>query len=145
MSGVWCLVSGVWCLVSGVVMDQKRKNELPLVYSCSGCSNIAQLANKVAIELDRDQVAEMSCIAGVGGGVRSLVKKATSGRTIIALDGCPLHCVKSCLSSQGVEPVYHYTLTDYGIKKKYHMDFVASDVVKIKHKIVSNLGGNGNS
>ncbi len=128
--------------MSGVFMGQKKKSELPLVYSCSGCSNIAQLANKVAIELDRDQIAEMSCIAGVGGGVSPLVKKATSGRTIISLDGCPLHCVKSCLSKVGVEPTLHYTLTDYGIKKKYHMDFIASDVVKIKSKVVNDIEGN---
>ncbi len=123
----------------GMAVEQKRQNDFPLVYSCSGCSNIAQLANKVAVELDRDQMAEMSCIAGVGGGVRSLVKKAASGRTILALDGCPLHCVKNCLSTQGVEPTRHYTLTDYGIKKKYHMDFIESDVVNIKNKIVSDI------
>ena len=39
----------------------------PLVYSCSGCSSAAQLANHVALRLDRAGVAEMSCIAGVGG------------------------------------------------------------------------------
>lgn len=39
----------------------------PLVYSCSGCSSAAQLANHVALQLDRRGVAEMSCIAGVGG------------------------------------------------------------------------------
>jgi uncharacterized metal-binding protein len=44
-------------------MTIESHNELPLVYSCSGCSNIAQLANQVAIELDRDHIAEMSCIA----------------------------------------------------------------------------------
>ncbi len=122
-------------------MEQTKQNQLPLVYSCSGCSNIAQLANQVAVDLDREQVAEMSCIAGVGGGVRSLVKKATSGRTIIALDGCPLHCVKSCLSAQGVAPSHHYTLTDYGIKKKYHMDFIGSDVLKIKSEIIRDIEG----
>lgn len=56
-------------------MKINNHNELPLVYSCSGCSNNAQLANQVAIELDREHTAEMSCIAGVGGGVMSLVKK----------------------------------------------------------------------
>lgn len=58
-------------------MKKNNHNELPLVYSCSGCSSIAQLANQVAVQLDREQVAEMSCIAGVGGGVKSLVKKST--------------------------------------------------------------------
>jgi len=78
-------------------VSEKNSDDIPLVYSCSGCSNIAQLANRVAIELDREQMAEMSCVAGVGGGVPALVKKAKSGRKIISLDGCPLHCVTLAL------------------------------------------------
>ena len=49
---------------------------LPLVYSCSGCSNLAQLANDLALRLDRDGLAEMSCIAGVGGDVPALVGRS---------------------------------------------------------------------
>ncbi|HAQ85985.1 MAG TPA: zinc-binding protein, partial [Pseudomonas sp.] len=45
------------------------KPRLPLVYACSGCSNVAQLANTLAVRLDRAGLAEMSCIAGVGGRV----------------------------------------------------------------------------
>ena len=48
----------------------------PLVYACSGCSNVAQLANQLAVELDRSGAAQMSCISGVGGGVAALVKLA---------------------------------------------------------------------
>lgn len=120
-------------------MSKKNHNELPLVYSCSGCSNIAQLANQIAIELDRDQIAEMSCIAGVGGNVKPLVKKAKSGRKIISLDGCPLHCVKSCLSKHGIESTCHYTLTEHGIKKKFHMDFLPSDIKDIKDRVISDI------
>lgn len=121
-------------------MEPRSHASLPLVYSCSGCSNIAQLANRLAIELDRDQVAEMSCIAGVGGGVKSLVRKAKSGRKIISFDGCHLHCVKNCLSLHGIESTHHYTLTDYGIKKKYHMDFSPADVSDIKARVLEDLG-----
>ncbi len=120
-------------------MAQNNCNELPLAYSCSGCSNIAQLANQIAIELDRDRIAEMSCIAGIGGGVKSIVKKAKSGREIISLDGCHLHCVKSCLSMHGIESTYHYTLTEFGIKKKYHMDFSPSDVRDIKGRVINDF------
>ncbi len=120
-------------------MAQRKRDELPLVYSCSGCSNIAQLANQIAIELDRDHVAEMSCIAGVGGSVESLIKKAKSGRKIISLDGCPLHCVKSCLSMHDLKSTYHYTLTEFGIKKKYHMDFSPSDVSNIKSTVINDI------
>ncbi|MFZ2289261.1 MAG: putative zinc-binding protein, partial [Halopseudomonas yangmingensis] len=29
------------------------RKDLPLIYSCSGCSNVAQLANTLAVRLDR--------------------------------------------------------------------------------------------
>lgn len=95
---------------------------LPLVYSCSGCSNVAQLANTLALRLDRANLAEMSCIAGVGGNVPALVKKARSGRRIIALDGCQLHCVTGCLAQRGVTADVHLTLNEYGLRKRYGED-----------------------
>ena len=102
---------------------KREQDPRPLVYSCSGCSSSAQLANHVAVRLDRTGVAEMSCIAGVGGGVKALVKTAHSGRPIIALDGCPLECVKSSLARHGIAPDRHYQLQQYGVKKRQHEDF----------------------
>lgn len=103
-----------------------KQAEKPLVYACSGCSNVAQLANNVAVALDRSGDAEMSCISGVGGGVKKLVNLAQSGRKIIALDGCPLHCVSCCLKNVGVKPDIHLTLSTLGFKKKYGEDFDAA-------------------
>lgn len=111
--------------------DPYAAEKIPLVYSCSGCSNIAQLANDVAVKMDREGVAEMSCIAGVGGNVKPLVKKAQSGRKIIAIDGCILQCAKSCLSNVGVNADVHYVLTDHGLKKEYHKDYDSENVNNI--------------
>lgn len=102
---------------------RSKDSDLPLVYSCSGCSSAAQLANHVAVQLDRRGIAEMSCIAGVGGDVPHLVKIAQSGRTIVALDGCALACVRNCLERHGVEPTQYHQLQEYGVKKRYHADF----------------------
>lgn len=104
-----------------------NSNPLPLVYSCSGCSSAAQLANHLALRLDREGVAEMSCIAGVGGGVRSLLRRAReaaeSGRPIVAIDGCILACTKACLAERGVRDVEHVQLAEAGVRKQYHRDF----------------------
>lgn len=78
----------------------------------------------------------MSCIAGVGGGVKKLVKLAQSRRSIIALDGCHLHCVKHSLASQGVTAEFHFTLTEFDIKKRYNEDFTQDDVNSCKLKII---------
>lgn len=106
----------------GVFMRANKKN-LPLVYSCSGCSSAAQMANYVAVKLDRSGVAEMSCIAGVGGDVPSLLKVAHSARPIIAIDGCPLACTAKCLERHDIKPDTHLQLQDYGVKKRLHTDF----------------------
>jgi uncharacterized metal-binding protein len=98
-------------------------NALPLVYSCSGCSSAAQLANHIAVRLDREGDAEMSCIAGVGGDVKPLVHKALSGRGIVAIDGCVLHCVKHVLARHGINPRVHVDLGKRGVKKVQHGDF----------------------
>jgi uncharacterized metal-binding protein len=97
--------------------------EKPLLYSCSGCSSTAQMANHLAVKLDRMDVAEMSCIAGVGGNVKKLVRTALSGRKIIVIDGCPLACAKACLSNQSIQPDVHIELTSFGVSKKQHEDF----------------------
>lgn len=110
---------------------------LPLVYSCSGCSNVAQLANTLAVRLDRAGLAEMSCIAGVGGGVPSLVKHASSGRPILALDGCNLQCVRSCLAQHGVTATVHITLSSLGLKKRYAEDFDCETVAQVYGEMVT--------
>lgn len=100
----------------------KPAASMPLVYACSGCSSVAQLANACAVRLDREGLAEMSCISGVGGGVPSLVKLAQSGRPILALDGCALACVSACLSNAGVNADCHLVLNREGAKKRFHAD-----------------------
>lgn len=114
------------------IMSIKTKE---LVYSCSGCSSAAQTANAVAVRLDRTGVAEMSCIAGVGGDVRSLVQIAKSGRKITVIDGCPLHCAKNCLKRHGVIPDRHHDLSRLGIKKIQHGDFIPEQVEEIFQQI----------
>lgn len=109
--------------------------EKPLVYSCSGCSGAAQMANYMAVQLDRMSVAEMFCIAGVGGNIKKLIRTALSGRKIIAIDGCPLACSKACLGNHAISPDIHIHLTDYGVKKQNHVDFDRNEVNVLFNKI----------
>lgn len=129
-------------------MEDKRKNtvtkphghrELPLVYSCSGCSSAAQTANYIALKLDRDGEAEMSCISGVGGNVPHLVNIARSGRPIVALDGCPLACTLHCLAERGLAADYHLLLHKRGVKKRYHADFDKQQADHLAEEIVPHV------
>jgi uncharacterized metal-binding protein len=116
--------------------------KLPLVYACSGCSSAAQAANYIALKLDREGDAEMSCIAGVGGNVPHLVNIAKSGRPIIAIDGCPLACTLHCLSERGLSADFHLLLHEHGVKKQYHAeldqehaDLITADIAIKAHQL----------
>jgi uncharacterized metal-binding protein len=93
----------------------------------------------IAIKMDREQLAEMSCIAGVGGDVKPLVKTAKSGRDIIAIDGCPLSCCKSCLARHGVEPKHHYDLSDFAIPKRIGEDPNPDHFLSAYHQILERI------
>ena len=112
-----------------------KSQSLPLIYSCSGCSSAAQMANHLAVRLDRAGVAEMSCIAGVGGDVPSLVRTATSGRPVVAVDGCALNCARHCLARHGVAPALHIQLQSYGVKKRQHLDFDPAEAEALQEKV----------
>lgn len=117
----------------------RDRASFPLVYSCSGCSSAAQMANHVALALDRMGSAEMSCIAGVGGDVPSLVKLARSGRPVLVIDGCPLVCAKSCLARHGIEPDKHWQLGEHGIRKRYHAGFEPAEAEAMVARIAADV------
>lgn len=120
-----------------------RNPKLPLVYSCSGASSAAQMANHIAVKMDRLEVAEMSCIAGVGGDVKPLVRTAKSGRPIIALDGCPLNCAAQILKRHGIKADKHYDLSKMGVKKAYHEDFDPQQAAQVLEQIVQDCRRDG--
>lgn len=101
-----------------MVSDQKNSNQKPIVYSCSGCSNLAQMAHDLALNMDRDGIAEMSCVSGVIGDVAPIKQVAHSGRPIFAVDGCGLGCTKSCLDACGITPTLHFNISEYGFEKR---------------------------
>lgn len=104
-----------------------------VVYSCSGGSPVAQLSNDLACLSSKHEYAKMGCIAGVGGNVKPLVREAVQAEEIIAIDGCQLHCVKSCLNQIGVEPTHHIDLSTFGIKKNKVTD---EDYVRIWNEVL---------
>jgi uncharacterized metal-binding protein len=111
----------------------------PLVYSCSGCSSAAQMANDLAVSLDREGIAEMSCIAGVGGDVEPLVSTATSDRQTVVIDGCPLKCAKNCLEQHDVTPDRHYELSRIGVPKEDHTDYDDQQAKRIRETLTEDI------
>lgn len=102
--------------------EQVDQSQKPIIYSCSGCSNLAQIAHDISLNLDCDGLAEMSCIAGVVGKVGPILDIAKSGRAIIAIDGCELSCTKACLEASNLKADYYYKISDLGFEKRSKWD-----------------------
>ncbi|MDX1755379.1 MAG: putative zinc-binding protein [Marinobacter sp.] len=121
------------------------RKDRPLVYACSGCSDVAQLANNAAVSLDHSGEFEMSCISGVGGQVPALVRVARSGRPITVIDGCPLHCARACLANLGIEPDDHVRLYEFGFRKRYGRSYDEDTVDSVCQLIRERQGGRDQS
>ena len=88
-----------------------------VVYACSGCSDAGELADRIARQLSRDGAARMSCLAGIGGRVKSLVTTAEKAGRILVVDGCPLNCARHTLRLAGFQKFDHLELHKIGIRK----------------------------
>ncbi len=87
-----------------------------VVYACSGCSDAGELADRIARRL-AGEGAEMSCLAGIGGRVKSLMAKAEGAERILAIDGCPLNCTRHTLELAGFKNIEHLELHRLGFRK----------------------------
>src|SRR6516165_2031289 len=88
-----------------------------VVYACSGCSDAGELADRIARQLSREGVARMSCLAGIGGRVKSLVTTAEKAERILVVDGCPLNCARHTLRLAGFQNFEHLELHKIGLRK----------------------------
>ncbi|PIP45270.1 MAG: zinc-binding protein, partial [Deltaproteobacteria bacterium CG23_combo_of_CG06-09_8_20_14_all_51_20] len=55
-----------------------------MILSCSGGSNVGQLANQAAAELTQEGFGKMFCLAGIGGHLSGFVQSAKDVPAMVA-------------------------------------------------------------
>lgn len=88
-----------------------------LIFACSGAADVGEVADQAARKLNKEGVGKMFCMAGIGGRVSGIMKTTESADKILAIDGCPLNCVKSSLELAGFTKFEHLQLADMGLAK----------------------------
>lgn len=88
-----------------------------LIFACSGAADVGSIADQAARKLTKEGVGKMFCLAGVGGRVHGIMKTTEAADKILAIDGCPLNCVKECLEQVGITKFEHLQIADLGLKK----------------------------
>lgn len=93
----------------------------PIIYACAGCSGAGQIAYKLALKMDREQVVEMSCLAGLASGKKTFTSKVKN-RQVWIIDGCAIECSKTILKNMGIKETKHIQLHKLGVKKNQDPD-----------------------
>jgi len=88
-----------------------------LIFACSGAADVGAVADQAARKMTQQGCGKMFCLAGVGGGVEPILKKTAAAKRILAIDGCPLNCVKNGLEQAGFGQFEHLQLADLGFEK----------------------------
>ncbi len=88
-----------------------------LIFACSGAADVGEIADRAARKLTRDGVGRMFCTVGLGGRISGILKTTEAADRILAIDGCPLNCVKSSLEQAGFKTFKHLQLADLGLEK----------------------------
>ncbi len=88
-----------------------------LIFACSGAADVGAIADQAARKLSKEGAGKMFCLAGVGGRVSGIMATTKSADKILAIDGCPLNCVKGTLEQAGFTRFEHLQLADLGMEK----------------------------
>ena len=87
-----------------------------LIYSCSGASNVGEIADRAARKLRDEGFGKMTCLASIGAHLSGFVESAKGADENITIDGCPVACAKKNLEHVGVKPK-SFILTEMGLVK----------------------------
>ena len=106
-----------------------------MLLSCSGGSNVGQLANRAAVELTQEGFGKMFCLAGIGGHITGLVQSAKDALQMLVIDGCDIGCSKAILKNADVPFKNYVVLTELGIGKNKDFNLKQDDVDRVKAAI----------
>ncbi|MBN2242264.1 MAG: putative zinc-binding protein [Acidobacteria bacterium] len=92
---------------------------LKLIFTCSGASDVVEIADRAARKLSRESAGDMFCLAGIGGRVSGITETTRTAAKVPAIDGCPLSCARQCLELAGFAGFMHLQLEDKCIYKVF--------------------------
>ncbi|NSW58097.1 MAG: putative zinc-binding protein [Armatimonadetes bacterium] len=90
-----------------------------LIVPCGGASNCGQATSEAAVQLTREGVGEIFCLAGLAAHIPEMIETARQARRVCVVDGCSLQCARKTVEHAGI------TVTD-------HLDLSREDVPKAR-------------
>jgi len=83
---------------------------IKMVVSCSGASNLGQIANNTAVKMQESTVVQMTCLAALGARVNAYIKSVQEAGMVV-IDGCPVACGKRTLEQNGISSFEYFDIS----------------------------------
>ena len=109
------------------------------IFPCVGASNVGQISNKIAIELEKQNIGNLMCTTGIGARAPGLMKSAEASDHIIAIDGCLVNCASKTLELAGFKVDRQIVISELGIKKTKDKDIKDDEISLIRDEILNIL------
>lgn len=111
-----------------------------LLFACSGCSNVGQIANDAAKALEQLGQGRMYCAISVAAKLPAFVKTAAQADKRVLIDGCENQCVRQAFDSAGVPCDVHVIVANLGIQKGHFTNYTQADIATVAGIVSRQLG-----
>ena len=105
-----------------------------MILTCSGASNVGQIANRVAVELTQEGFGKMGCLAGVGGHISGFVQSVRD-MPLVAIDGCDKGCSRAVLEHVEAPVESYLVLTGLGFEKNKDLNLKKEEIDMVKEAV----------
>ncbi|HOK58063.1 MAG TPA: putative zinc-binding protein [Methanothrix sp.] len=111
------------------------------IFTCSGGSNVGQLANAAGRELTAQGYGRISCLAGITASIRGITASAQGADAIVSIDGCSLECCRKSLELCGFQPDLCVVITELGVKKSPDLSISEEELRIVVDAIKGQMAG----
>jgi len=100
-----------------------------LIVPCGGASNCGQGTSEAAVQLTREGVGEIFCLAGLAAHIPQMVETARQAERVCVVDGCSLQCARKTVEHAGIAVTDHLDLSREDLPKSRDFDRVQQNVL----------------
>jgi|WetSurMetagenome_2_1015567.scaffolds.fasta_scaffold868165_1 uncharacterized metal-binding protein len=108
------------------------------VVACSGAANVGQISNALAVKMNQQGVARMTCLTALGAHLPAYIESVRDTELVV-LDGCPVACAKQVIEHIGIKDYKYFVISEMGVKKTRRFDQVENDTEQVWEKIINQL------
>jgi uncharacterized metal-binding protein len=115
--------TGCTCGCGGESKGKKR-----IIFPCAGASNVGQLTNIAALELEDEGYGTFACTVNLAKGSAEMKEQCKEADEIIVLDGCPNRCAATIAAAQGIEPDQAVVVSELGIEPSHEFEISDEEI-----------------